>query len=216
MGYQKDAEWLMTRVEMVPFSGCWLWMGYVGPKGYGRVEISGRNVPSHKAMLIANGKEIPAGLFVDHICRVRCCVNPAHLRIVTPRQNALENSISPPAINNAKTHCVYGHELSGSNLLLYKEGERICRECRNRRSFISTRKVRNSNGLMKNASGYRGVIYRADGNKYEAEIKQDGKKKYLGRFDSKEEAAKVYDRKALELQGRRAKTNFPRTDYEQS
>jgi hypothetical protein len=31
---------------------------------------------------------IPPGLQVDHVCRVRLCVNPAHLRLATQKQNA--------------------------------------------------------------------------------------------------------------------------------
>jgi hypothetical protein len=36
---------------------------------------------------------IPDGLQLDHLCRVRCCVNPNHLEPVTAKENTLRSPI---------------------------------------------------------------------------------------------------------------------------
>ena len=93
-------ERLWTRVEKTPT--CWNWTGYVGPKGYGEISLGGRHGlmrRTHRvAYELANGP-IPEGLEVDHSCRNRACVNPAHLRLVTRKQN-MENKGQEGASNN--------------------------------------------------------------------------------------------------------------------
>ena len=83
--------------EKVNRSGdCHLWTGAVSGKnspysgGYGCLqgEAKGQTVLAHRvAWELAHGP-IPDGLQVDHICRNRLCVNTAHLRLVTCKQNA--------------------------------------------------------------------------------------------------------------------------------
>lgn len=108
---------------------CWPWLGNPSSRGYGRMQTPlGSSTPSHRVSLLISGREIPDGYVVDHICRNRLCVNPHHLRAVTPAINTLENSISPTAINARKTHCIRGHELSGGNVRFDKRG-RVCRTC---------------------------------------------------------------------------------------
>lgn len=67
--------------------GCWPWDGVIADNGYGHLWYSGRNRSAHRlAWEFANGP-IPAGLVIDHICHVRHCVNPDHLRLATVSQN---------------------------------------------------------------------------------------------------------------------------------
>lgn len=78
---------------------------------------------------------IPTGKQLDHLCRVRCCVNPAHLEIVTNRENAIRG-LGPTLARQrqvSKTHCPQGHEYSPENTIhrdSKKKGKsRHCREC---------------------------------------------------------------------------------------
>jgi len=63
---------------------------------------------------------------------------------------------------------------------------------------------------------YKGVYLHRSGNRrkpWEAQIKISGHSRYLGYFSSQEEAARTYDKVALETWGEHAYTNFPRSDY---
>lgn len=82
-----EAMW--ARVMPVPESGCWIWTGELNRNGYGRVWRLGRRVMAHRAMYELLVGPIPEGLVLDHLCRVRCCVNPKHLEPVTVRENTI-------------------------------------------------------------------------------------------------------------------------------
>lgn len=99
--------------------GCWLWTGSIGSDRYGRFMFRGTVRHAHRVAMILSGFDVPADRDVDHcVCRDRRCVNPAHLRVATERENALENNDSPFAKNGRKTHCKHGHELAGDNILI--------------------------------------------------------------------------------------------------
>lgn len=114
-----------------PNSGCWLWTGTVTYNGYGIFEVNGKKIRAHRFSYELHKGPIPDGLTIDHLCRVRCCVNPDHLEAVTMRENTLRGyGIS--AQNARKTHCIYGHPLSGENIRVYKRPgrhQRICKTC---------------------------------------------------------------------------------------
>ncbi|MFD7016051.1 HNH endonuclease signature motif containing protein [Streptomyces sp. NPDC059928] len=80
---------------------------------------------------------IPAGLHLDHLCRVRRCVNPAHLEAVTCAEN-LRRGTSFAAVNSAKTECVHGHPFDEENTY-FSRRQRDCRTCRRLRA-AQTRK----------------------------------------------------------------------------
>ena len=72
-----------------PLSGCWLWCGGANQStGYGSFSPRhGRTEMAHRiAYELARGP-IPPGLVIDHRCKVRLCVNPAHLEAVTQQVN---------------------------------------------------------------------------------------------------------------------------------
>lgn len=80
----KTIDWIFSRSTPEPNSGCWLWDGILTPKGYGRSSDgrARRSLQAHRhAWELCFGK-IPHGLVIDHLCRVRCCVNPSHLEAV--------------------------------------------------------------------------------------------------------------------------------------
>lgn len=124
--------------EKVDKSGdCWIWTGakMSVKTGYGSFRFSldgapGKPVSAHRvSYYFATGVFGENHGYVDHLCRNTSCVNPNHLEMVTPRENALRG-IGPTAVNAQKTHCVNGHELSGENLINRSDGGRACRICR--------------------------------------------------------------------------------------
>jgi len=77
-----------AKISINPHSGCWEWTGAVGKDGYGQVRRDGRVQRSHR--YIYERLVGPIGVNarqLDHLCRVRHCVNPKHLEPVTPQQN---------------------------------------------------------------------------------------------------------------------------------
>ena len=69
---------------------CWNWTGSKSGTGYGNVRMDGKVTPAHRASYILAHGEIPDGKLLDHICHNTLCVNPAHLRAVSHKQN-MEN-----------------------------------------------------------------------------------------------------------------------------
>ena len=108
-------------------SGCWLWMKSCNQYGYGCFRAYGRCMAPHRFAYHYYVGSIPSGLVVDHICRVRCCVNPDHLRLTTNQENVLSGT-GVTAVNARKTHCKNGHEFTNSNTRNRAMG-RGCLEC---------------------------------------------------------------------------------------
>jgi len=105
---------------------CWVWDGKPGAGGYGVIVIAGVRWYAHRWLYTERIGD-PGGQ-LDHLCRVRLCVNPDHLESVTQRENVLRG-VGPTAANAAKTHCLRGHPLSGPNLIVRPDGGRTCKTC---------------------------------------------------------------------------------------
>lgn len=115
-------------VSPEPNTGCWLWTASLGPKGYGRAFVGHRQRrPAHVVAWELLRGPVPDGRQLDHLCRVRSCVNPDHLEPVTNRENVLRGQ-GPSAQNARKTHCKRGHELNEANAYSGR-GYRECRAC---------------------------------------------------------------------------------------
>lgn len=110
--------------------GCWEWTGKRGANGYGVIWHQGREYYAHRVFYTALAGPVPAGLDLDHLCRVRHCVNPSHLEAVTRGENVLRGQ-SPVAQNAKKTHCPKGHSLADAYI---SRGARECRTCKKTRS----------------------------------------------------------------------------------
>lgn len=105
-------------------AGCWVWFGALDRKGYGRiVDGHGRKWLAHRWAFAALRHPVPDSLTLDHLCRVRRCVNPWHLEAVASGTNTLRGD-TIASRNAAKTACPRGHEYS--NVM---EGERMRRRC---------------------------------------------------------------------------------------
>lgn len=116
---------------MIDTQDCWLFAGYKNNLGYGQVFTynNGKNgyQYAHRASYETFVQPIPDGLVIDHLCRVRCCINPDHLEPVTARVNTLRGE--GVLINTRKTHCPKGHEYTKHNTVSYSNKWRRCRQC---------------------------------------------------------------------------------------
>jgi hypothetical protein len=124
---QTREERFWRQVAKTP-DGCWEWTGCQQGTGYGRFNAgNNKMVYAHRYAYELLVSPIPEGFEIDHLCRVRHCINPAHLEAV------------PPIINNhrslgnaSKTHCPQGHEYTPENTYIPPRGhrKRACRACR--------------------------------------------------------------------------------------
>jgi hypothetical protein len=105
--------------------GCWLWTGATMRNGYAVIQ-RGRGLgttAAHRVAYEALVGPIPAGLELDHLCRVRHCVNPAHLEPVSRSENNRRG-----ARGVRRLVCPEGHWLLGDNV---GAGDwRYCKTCR--------------------------------------------------------------------------------------
>jgi hypothetical protein len=121
--------------------GCWLWMGPINQMGYGRATHRGRRQLAHRVAFELTNGPVPDGLVLDHLCRVKACVNPAHLEAVTNRENVrrgLKGVLT--------THCPKGHPYDEVNTH-YHEGHRYCRACG--RASTAARRKRQKEGVTR-------------------------------------------------------------------
>jgi hypothetical protein len=154
---------LERRSIPVPFCGCLIWLGRLDvrggyplvARGSGRSEVPYR---AHRlAYEFAKGP-VPEGLVLDHLCRVRSCINPAHLEPVTIVENVRRGMIAlgprwgeaGRSAMSSKTRCPQGHPYSGNNLVINNQGRRTCRECA-RVSSLKCWRAKHGQGLKYHA-----------------------------------------------------------------
>lgn len=148
---------LRDRFEMkyipVTESGCWLWTASTDQHGYGRIGVDRKNRQAHRVAWELYKGRIPSNTnaatradihTIDHLCRVRSCVNPDHLEVVTLAENVKR---SPKELHMWRlriTHCPSGHPYSGDNLYTVSRStgqrSRACKQCvkaRNRTQYLA-------------------------------------------------------------------------------
>lgn len=140
---QPLADRFWAKVDRRGEDECWLWLGAHDGR-YGQLWKDGRNQRAHRiSWEIHHGVEFPDGMDACHTCDTPSCVNPAHIFPGTPSDNA-RDALAKGRLRNhqtEKTHCPYGHPLSGDNLYLSR-GRRYCKECRresNRRNRLGAK-----------------------------------------------------------------------------
>ena len=130
----KGMDWLRRWVLEIPESGCWIWEGALNPGGYGSVAFNGKTTGAHRVSYILEYGDIPEGLDLDHLCRVRCCVNPRHLEPVSRSENLKRGETGYNLVCEAleKHYCPVGHPYDEENTYYRKDrpGNRGCKECR--------------------------------------------------------------------------------------
>lgn len=124
------------RKYVVAPSGHWIWTATTTPNGYGQMDKKYAHRLSHEFYI----GPIPDGMVVDHLCRVRNCVNPLHLQAVPQKVNVDRGRVKyAVAASNSKrgaerTHCPNGHEFTDSNTWIEtkKNGNKMrrCKACR--------------------------------------------------------------------------------------
>ena len=123
---------------------CWIWTAAMNRHGYGVFRV-GRPRHAHRVSYEMLIEPIPDGLEIDHICRVRACVNPEHLEPKTHLENMNAPGslvVGPLSFQGAKTHCPKGHEYTSDNCYI-RVGKRDCRACdRERKRKRTTKKAR--------------------------------------------------------------------------
>lgn len=120
--------YIRNRVSVAP-SGCWVWQLSCDPDGYGYGCFQQRRRKAHRLSYEAFKGPIPDGLQIDHLCRVRNCVNPDHLEAVTCGENIRRGETG----GRLKAECKRGHSFAEHGFRT-KRGVQLCRECTRIRS----------------------------------------------------------------------------------
>jgi len=139
--HKSPALRFMEKVRPLP-NGCWEWTAATTKDGYGRFGTQKAHRWIYEQMI----GPIPPGRTIDHTCHSgdptcelgsqcphRRCVNPAHMQIVTPRENfAMRRKPGPKKGSKMtpRTRCLKGHPLTEANIYISPDGRRRCRICK--------------------------------------------------------------------------------------
>lgn len=76
-------------VDMGYKTPCWIWQFDADRNGYGSIRLpdSRQRIAAHKYFFQKVKGPVPNGLDLDHLCRIKSCVNPDHLEAVTRSVN---------------------------------------------------------------------------------------------------------------------------------
>lgn len=147
---------------------CWIWTGSINANGYGQTGGSKTQLLSrlaHRVAYVLLAGPIPEGLTLDHLCRKRSCVNPAHLDPVPNRVNVLRGE-SLSAQNARKTHCINGHLFDEENTRT-KNGTRECRLCgRDKQRILRARRSAENGPRMPKTHCPHGHEYTSENSRY--------------------------------------------------
>lgn len=87
----KDVVRIMSRVQLEPKTGCWIWQGYCDDAGYGQVSYKGKARWVYRVTFVMFRSKIAEGMTVDHLkCRNPSCCNPWHMSLKTLGENSAD------------------------------------------------------------------------------------------------------------------------------
>ncbi len=131
MKRERNQALLDEVLDRCSIGDCWIWQGAHTADGYGLKWNSDarKSQYTHRIVWEQLVGQIPPGLVIDHLCRVRDCVNPDHLRTLT----MLDNIAASPIDRNTK-ECHAGHIRTEETTLVRPDGTRSCRPCQAARS----------------------------------------------------------------------------------
>lgn len=115
--------WAKTRQ-----TDCVIWTGAVNTKGYPCFGVDGVSHLAHRLAYEDAYGPIPDGYTIDHTCRVRSCVNPDHLEVVTIAENNRRKRVVGGLFIGGE--CIYGHAITDLTAYRHPRGHIECRTCR--------------------------------------------------------------------------------------
>jgi len=126
----EDRFW--CKVDRRSDEECWVWTAATAGKGYGKFWVAGRLLHAHRFSYELLRAPIPEGLTIDHLCRNKLCVNPAHMEVVTRGENSRRGGGGAASGRHKRSlrECSNGHEYTLDNVYLNRRGHRECRTCR--------------------------------------------------------------------------------------
>jgi hypothetical protein len=134
----KQSERFWAKVRVNRETGCWEWTASCSGSGYGQYWAGRVKWAAHRLAYTEQIGGIPKGQDLDHLCRVRRCVNPRHLEPVGRQENVRRGMLAVARGGEAnKTHCAQGHEFTPANIYERPDGRRDCLLCRRIRSAAS-------------------------------------------------------------------------------
>lgn len=142
-------EWFWSKVDRSGWpDACWVWLACTS-RGYGCFGVGLKIRRAHRIAYEVCIGPVPVGFDLDHLCRNRACVNPAHLEPVTRRENT---SRGVPfggfgQHNRRKTACRNGHQYTADSVINRGDGRRTCKACHrdNQRRYVAKRQKESGN-----------------------------------------------------------------------
>jgi hypothetical protein len=146
---RREIARIFKKITVDDVTGCWNWTGETVQGGYGRTRFRGTKELTHRILFAWRIHALPKGRgkYVPQLDHIRCnnprCCNPAHVCLVSPRQNILRGN-APAAINFRKDFCIHGHPL----YLIPDGSRRRCPICDNE-TLLRRKRIRRRRTLSR-------------------------------------------------------------------
>ena len=82
-------------------TSCWIWQGCMR-RGYGLITRNNKSMQAHVFFWEQKHGAVTPGKVLDHLCAVRCCVNPDHLRVSTHTENIRRGNVPVISLSTAQ------------------------------------------------------------------------------------------------------------------